>query len=93
MTVLPTMGSYFVTADFAPLGFAGDDVAFCRYITEHAGVTAIPLSAFYVDDPPRHYARFAFCKQRCGARRGGLRLERHFAGAPRRRTMRSWRRS
>ncbi len=28
--VLPTHGSYFVTADFAPLGFAGDDVAFCR---------------------------------------------------------------
>ena len=56
-------GSYFVTADFAPLGFAGDDEAFCRYITEHAGVTAIPLSAFHVDNPPRQYARFAFCKQ------------------------------
>src|SRR3954468_24685322 len=45
--VLPTMGSYFITADFSPLGFAGDDVAFCRHLTEHAGVTAIPVSAFY----------------------------------------------
>ena len=61
--VLPAQGSYFVTADFAPLGFAGDDVAFCRHITEQARVTAIPVSAFYPSDGPRHYARFAFCKR------------------------------
>ena len=61
--VLPAMGSYFVTADFAPLGFGGDDVAFCTHITEAAGVTAIPVSAFYEGPGPAHYARFAFCKQ------------------------------
>ena len=61
--VLPAMGSYFVTADFSPLGFAGDDVDFCRHLTEHAGVTAIPVSAFYEANPPTHYARFAFCKR------------------------------
>ena len=61
--VLPAMGSYFVTADFSPLGFAGDDVAFCQHITEAAGVTAIPVSAFYEGDAPGHYARFAFCKR------------------------------
>ena len=61
--VLPAMGSYFVTADFAPLGFAGNDVAFCRHITEAAGVTAIPVSAFYEGEAPSHYARFAFCKR------------------------------
>jgi len=60
---LPAQGSYFVTADFSPLGFAGDDVAFCRHITETAGVTAIPVSAFYETEPPTHYARFAFCKK------------------------------
>ncbi len=65
--VLPTQGSYFITADFAPLGFAGDDVAFCAHITESAKVTAIPVSAFYdgAQDgraAPSHYARFAFCK-------------------------------
>ena len=61
--VLPAMGSYFVTADFSPLGFAGDDVAFCRHLTEAAGVTAIPVSAFYEGEAPGHYARFAFCKR------------------------------
>ena len=61
--VLPTQGSYFVTADFRPLGFDGDDVAFCRHITEAAKVTAIPVSAFYAGaGAPTHYARFAFCK-------------------------------
>ncbi len=61
--VLPAMGSYFVTADIGPLGFAGDDAAFCRHITEHAGVTAIPVSAFYESEAPTHYVRFAFCKR------------------------------
>ncbi|WP_376092877.1 aminotransferase [Roseomonas sp. CCTCC AB2023176] len=61
--VLPSQGSYFVTTDFRPLGFAGDDVAFCRHLTEVAKVTAIPVSAFYAGpDAPTHYARFAFCK-------------------------------
>jgi N-succinyldiaminopimelate aminotransferase len=61
--VLPTQGSYFITADFSPLGFSGDDVAFCAHITEAAKVTAIPVSAFYDGaDAPKHYARFAFCK-------------------------------
>ena len=61
--VLPSMGSYFLTVDFSPLGFAGDDVAFCRHITEAAGVAAIPVGAFYEGEGPWHYARFAFCKQ------------------------------
>ena len=66
-TVLPTQGSYFITTDFrplmAPLGFTGDDVAFCRALTVEAKVTAIPVTAFYAGtDAPNHYARFAFCK-------------------------------
>jgi len=79
--VLPTMGSYFVTADFAPLGFAGDDVAFCRHITEQAGVTAIPVSAFYASEAPRHYARFAFCKRDEVLDEALERLGRHFGAA------------
>jgi aspartate/methionine/tyrosine aminotransferase len=64
LSVLPAQGTYFITTDFSPVGFDGDDVAFCRHLTEHAGVAAIPLSAFYdTPDPPRHYARFAFCKR------------------------------
>jgi aspartate/methionine/tyrosine aminotransferase len=79
MIVLPTHGSYFISADFRPLRFNGDDVAFCRYITEHAGVTAVPVTAFYDGaDPPRHYARFAFCKRDEVLDEAVLRLRRHF---------------
>jgi len=76
--VLPAMGSYFVTVDFSRLGFAGDDVAFCRHITEQAGVTAIPVSAFYEGRAPGHYARFAFCKQDALLDEAVTRLARHF---------------
>jgi len=83
MATLPAMGSYFVTADFAPLGFAGDDAAFCRHITEAAGVAAIPVSAFYEGDAPRHYARFAFCKRHEVLDEACTRLARHFGAADR----------
>jgi aspartate/methionine/tyrosine aminotransferase len=79
LSVLPAQGTYFLTADFTPLGFDGDDVAFCRYITRQAGVTAIPLSAFYdAPDPPRHYVRFAFCKRQEVLEQAIGRLQRHF---------------
>ncbi|WP_114376714.1 aminotransferase [Elioraea thermophila] len=63
--VLEARGSYFVTADIRPLGMARDDAAFCRWLTETAKVTAIPVSAFYADPAtaPRHLVRFAFCKR------------------------------
>jgi len=60
---LPADGSYFITADISGLGFAGDDLAFCKTITAEARVAAIPVSAFYAADPPTNYVRFAFCKQ------------------------------
>jgi aspartate/methionine/tyrosine aminotransferase len=83
--VLETRGSYFITTDFrpimVPLGFNGDDVAFCRTITEEAKVTAIPVTAFYAsDDPPRHYARFAFCKGEAVLDEALARLERWIEG-------------
>jgi N-succinyldiaminopimelate aminotransferase len=79
LIVLPTSGTYFITTDFTPLGFNGDDVAFCRHITEKAGVTAIPLSAFYdAPDAPRQYARFAFCKRPEVLDEAVSRLRRHF---------------
>jgi N-succinyldiaminopimelate aminotransferase len=79
LKVLPADGSYFITTDFRPLGFNGDDVAFCRHITEHAGVTAIPVSAFYdAPNAPDHYARFAFCKRLDVLDEAVARLKRHF---------------
>ena len=55
--VLPAHGTYFVTTDFRPLGFNGTDEDFCRHITVEAGVTAVPVSAFY-DNPGRGAAAF-----------------------------------
>jgi aspartate/methionine/tyrosine aminotransferase len=78
-SVLPAQGSYFITCDFAPLGFPGDDVAFCRHLTEHARVCVIPVSAFYDGNAPTHWARFAFCKQDAVLDEAVARLERHFA--------------
>ena len=87
MTVLPSQGSYFVSVDYSPLGFAGDDIAFCRHITEQARVTAIPLTAFYdaAGGPaaPGHYARFAFCKADATLDEALARLQPAFPGPAR----------
>ncbi len=81
--VLPAQGSYFVTADYTPLGFTGDDQAFCRHITEQAGVAAIPVSAFYEAAPPRCWVRFAFCKKDEVLDEACARLARHFGAQAR----------
>jgi aspartate/methionine/tyrosine aminotransferase len=61
--VLSCEGTYFVNVDIRSVG-ADDDDAFCREITERAGVTAVPVSAFYPSQSaPRHFARFCFCKK------------------------------
>ena len=59
----PVQGTYFVIGDARRLGW-DDDVAFCRFLVEVAGVAAIPLSAFY-ESRQRGSAlvRFAFCKR------------------------------
>ena len=79
--VLPVQGSYFITVDLSPIGWNGDDVAFCRHITEHAKVTAIPVTAFYEGEAPHHYARFAFCKRPEVLDAAIARLAAHFAAA------------
>ncbi|CAN5229966.1 pyridoxal phosphate-dependent aminotransferase [soil metagenome] len=64
-TVSPSLGSYFVVADAAPLGFE-DAAAFCRQLPELAGVVGVPISAFVTDENKGDFAslvRFAFCKR------------------------------
>lgn len=64
-TVSPSLGSYFVVADAAPLGF-DDAAALCRQLPELAGVVGVPISAFVTDEHKGDYAslvRFAFCKR------------------------------
>lgn len=65
--VLPCHGTYFLTVDFAPLGFTGNDYEFCEWLTKEAKVTAIPMSPFYEPSngtPPRNLIRFCFAKKR-----------------------------
>ncbi len=61
--VMDAQGTYFITTDFRPLGFNGDDVAFCKHITTEAKVAAVPVSAFYQEADVDHFARFCFCKR------------------------------
>lgn len=75
---LPSGGSYFVLANYAALNSDGDDAAFCMRLAEQAGVVAIPLSAFYAGEKPRHHVRFAFCKQTKVLDEAIARLTRYF---------------
>jgi N-succinyldiaminopimelate aminotransferase len=78
--VAPCNGTYFLNADFRPLGFDGTDEQFCRHITTEAGVAAVPVSAFYVgdNDVPAHFARFCFCKENRTLDEAVRRLSDHF---------------
>ncbi|MCW8971038.1 MAG: aminotransferase class I/II-fold pyridoxal phosphate-dependent enzyme, partial [Rhodospirillales bacterium] len=77
---LESGGSYFLTVDYSPLGFTDGDEAFCRHITTEAGVTAVPLSAFYQKDGPRTFVRFCFSKRDEILDEAVARLRRHFGG-------------
>lgn len=60
-------GSYFILADHTPvthrLGLK-TDVDLCRWLPQHAGVAAVPPSAFYsTPEHGAHLVRFAFCKR------------------------------
>ncbi|MFK7792918.1 MAG: aminotransferase [Devosiaceae bacterium] len=62
---LPTLkaeGSYFLIADISTLEL-GDDVEASQRMTLEAGVTPVPMSAFYQENPPTNLLRFCFCKR------------------------------
>lgn len=63
LSATPCQGTYFLTIDMAPLGLDGDDAALARRMTAEAGLTAVPVSAFYADDAPSTFLRFCFCKR------------------------------
>lgn len=60
--VIPSAGSYFISADIDGLNLGADDVEVCKRLTVEAGVAAIPVSAFYGADAPNNFVRFCFCK-------------------------------
>ena len=79
--ILPCAGTYFLSVDIRSVGFNGDDESFCRHITAKAQVAAIPVSAFYTGEAPRHYARFCFAKEDATLDRAVDRLAGLFAKA------------
>ena len=75
--VLPSQGTYFLTAGISGLT-KEKDRAFCERLVREAGVALIPLSVFFADGTPDTYVRFAFCKQRLLIEEVLARLRRHF---------------
>ena len=61
--VLPAEGTYFLSVDLAGSGIGADDVEFCERAVNEAGVAAIPVSAFYAEDPVRSVVRLCFAKR------------------------------
>jgi len=60
--VLPSEGTYFLNVDLAASGLNLDDETFCLRAVKEAGVAAIPVSAFYAEDPVRTVVRLCFAK-------------------------------
>ncbi|PIP01088.1 aminotransferase [Pleomorphomonas carboxyditropha] len=61
-SVLPSAGTYFIVTDTGPVRI-DDDAEACLRMTREAGVAAVPVSAFYVSDPPKRFIRFCFSKR------------------------------
>ena len=74
----PCQGTYFLFVDIAGTGFDGSDVDFCRHITTEAGVTAVPVSAFYQEGGPETFIRFCFAKQDAILDEAAAKLAAHF---------------
>ncbi len=60
--LLPVGGAYFQLADYSAIS-EQDDLAFSEWLISHAGVAAIPVSAFYDQAPAdMRLVRFCFAK-------------------------------
>ncbi len=62
LKTLPSEATWFLSLDLAASGIAMTDVAFCDWMVAEAGVAAIPISAFYADDPVTHLVRLCHAK-------------------------------
>lgn len=60
---LPADGTYFLAVDLAASGIAADDMTFCTRAVREAGVAAIPISAFYAEQPVTNVIRLCFAKR------------------------------
>jgi aspartate/methionine/tyrosine aminotransferase len=55
--------TYFLSLDLAASGIALDDATFCDRLVAEFGVAAIPVSAYYADDPVTGVVRLCFAKR------------------------------
>ena len=62
-TLLPSYGSYFICAKYDKISEEGD-MDFAVRLTKEAGVTTIPVSAFYADHTDDKVLRFCFSKKK-----------------------------
>lgn len=60
---LPSEATYFLNIDLAASGIAEDDVAFCQRLVNERKVAAIPVSAFYAEQPVTSVIRLCFAKR------------------------------
>jgi aspartate/methionine/tyrosine aminotransferase len=61
--VLASQGTYFLNIDLMASGIGAPDREFCLRAVKEAGVAAIPVSAFYEEDPVTGIARLCFSKR------------------------------
>ncbi len=57
----PSAGTYFQCVDYSDISDM-EDRDFCNWLTQEAGVAAIPMSPFYEAAPETRIIRFCFCK-------------------------------
>ena len=60
--VIPSQGTYFLNIDISPLG-EKDDFEFCKRLVFDHKVAAIPVSAFYAQNPVKNVIRLCFAKK------------------------------
>jgi N-succinyldiaminopimelate aminotransferase len=59
---LESQGTYFMNVDLAALGINERDTDFCQRLVTANRVAAIPVSAFYAEEPVTSVVRFCFAK-------------------------------
>ena len=72
--LLPSEGSFFQCVQIGGVSRLSE-AEFCRWLTIEVGVTAIPLSAFYVDGFDQGIVRFCFAKEEDTLNRALQRLQ------------------
>jgi methionine aminotransferase len=73
--LLPSSGSYFITADYSRISDEGDK-EFAIRLTRDFGVASIPVSSFYKNGTDNKVIRFCFAKKNETLEAAAERLER-----------------